>query len=343
MRAPDFWAHDGLAAHVLSPLGEAYGLAGRLRRHLVRPVRAAVPVVCVGNLTVGGAGKTPVALALAARLIARGRRPHLLTRGYGGRLAGPVRVDPARHDAAAVGDEALLLAAAAPTWCARDRVRGANAAIAAGADVLILDDGFQNPHLHQDLALLVVDGGFGFGNGRLLPAGPLRETVAAGFARVGAVVELGVDEIGLDRHLPPEVTRLGARLQAGPDAPDLRDRRVVAFAGIGRPEKFFRSLAEAGARLVGRYGFADHHRYRRHELRALLAEARDHDALCVTTAKDAVRLPEAVRAVITIWSVAVIWQDHDTLDRLLDELGRGACSDHEKPAKPRLGGRPSAG
>lgn len=342
MRAPDFWAHDGLAAHVLSPLGEAYGLAGRLRRQLASPVRAAVPVICVGNLTVGGAGKTPVVLALAARLIGRGRRPHLLTRGYGGRLVGPVRVDPARHDAAAVGDEALLLAAAAPTWCARDRVRGARAAIAAGADLLILDDGFQNPHLHHDMALLVVDGGFGFGNGRLLPAGPLRESPAAGFARASAVVQLGADEAGLDRHLPPAVTRLCARLRAGPEAPDLRGRPVVAFAGIGRPEKFFRSLAEAGARLVARHAFADHHRYRSRELQALLAEAENKAALCVTTAKDAVRLPQAFLAAITIWSVNVIWQDHDALDHLLDELGHGACNGHQKPSKLRLCGRSSA-
>ena len=323
MRAPDFWAHNGLAALALRPLGEAYGLAGRLRRHLARPARAAVPVVCVGNLTVGGAGKTPVALALAARLIGRGRRPHLLTRGYGGRLAGPVRVDPARHDAVAVGDEALLLAAAAPTWCARDRVRGAKAAVAAGADVLIMDDGFQNPHLHQDLALLVVDGGFGFGNCRLLPAGPLREPLAAGFGRAAAVVQLGADEAGVDRHLPSHVTRLRARLRVAPDAPDLRDRRVVAFAGIGRPQKFFRSLVEAGARLVGCHGFADHHRYRHHEVRVLLAEARDKDALCVTTAKDAVRLPDELGAAITIWSVVVSWQDHGALDRILDRLDRG--------------------
>jgi tetraacyldisaccharide 4'-kinase len=268
---------------------------------------------------VGGAGKTPVALALAARLSARGRRPHLLTRGYGGALAGPVRVDPASHGAAAVGDEALLLAAVAPTWCGHDRVRGASAAVAAGADLLILDDGFQNPRLHQDLALLVVDGGFGFGNHRLMPAGPLREPLDVGLARASAVVQLGVDEAGLERHLPGDVT-LRARLEAAPDAPDLRGRRVVAFAGIGRPEKFFRSLTEAGARLVGRHGFADHHRYRRHELRALLAEAEDKGALCVTTAKDAVRLPGELRAAITIWSVVVIWQDRSALDLLLDRL-----------------------
>jgi tetraacyldisaccharide 4'-kinase len=320
MRAPEFWARHTLPARLLSPLGEAYGLAGRLRRRLARPVRAAVPVICVGNLVAGGAGKTPVAMALAAQLIARGRRPHLLTRGYGGRLPGPLRVDPTRHDAAAVGDEALLLAGVAPTWCARDRVAGARAAVAAGADLLLMDDGLQNPSLHQDLALLVVDGAFGFGNRRLLPAGPLREPLAAGLARASAIVQLGDDEVGLDALLPRGVPRLHARLRPGPDAPDLRDRRLVAFAGIGRPEKFFRSLAEAGALPVARHAFADHHRYRRREVQAMLAEAAASDALCITTAKDRVRLPADLRASITILPVNVSWQDPAALAHLLDRL-----------------------
>jgi tetraacyldisaccharide 4'-kinase len=318
MHAPEFWAHDRLPARLLSPLGEAYGLAGRLRRGLVRPARAAVPVICVGNLTTGGVGKTPVAMALAEHLIAKGFCPHLLTRGYGGRGRGPVRVDPARHDAAAVGDEALLLADVAPTWCARDRARGAHAAVAAGAGLLIMDDGFQNPALYQDLALLVVDGSAGFGNHRLLPAGPLREPLAAGLARASAVIQVGPDLVGLDRLLPDGMPRLHARLVPAPHAPAVRHRRVLAFAGIGRPEKLFRSLADAGAALVGRHAFADHHRYRRREVLSLLSEAAALDALCITTTKDLVRLPEDLRCSITIWPVAVSWGDQEALERVLD-------------------------
>jgi tetraacyldisaccharide 4'-kinase len=320
MRAPEFWAGENLPARLLSPLGHIYGLAGRLRRRLARPVRAGIPVICVGNLVAGGAGKTPVVLALAERLRVQGRRPHLLTRGYGGRAAGPLRVDPARHDAATVGDEALLLAEAAPTWCACDRVAGARAAAAAGADLVIMDDGFQNPRLHQDLALLVVDGAFGFGNRRLLPAGPLREPISAGLARAAAVVELGQDATGLDRLLPRDIARFRAQLRPSPQAPRLEGRRAVAFAGIGRPQKFFRSLAEAGAVLVARHAFADHHRYRRREIEALLAEAAAKDALCVTTAKDRVRLSADLRGLITILPVTVNWQDPDGLDRLLNGL-----------------------
>jgi tetraacyldisaccharide 4'-kinase len=320
MRAPKFWAHDTLPGRLLAPLGEAYGLAGRLHRRLVRPVRAAVPVICVGNVVAGGAGKTPVVMALVAHLLAAGRRPHVLSRGYGGRLPGPLRIDPARHDAATVGDEALLLAEIAPTWCARDRVAGARAAVAAGADLLVMDDGFQNPSLHQDLAFLVVDGAFGFGNRRLLPAGPLRERLACGLARASAVVQLGDDEAGLDTLLPRGVPWLRARLCAGPDAPDLRGRRVVAFAGIGRPEKFFRSLADTGALLAGRHGFADHHRYRRREIGALLAEAAAKEALCVTTAKDRVRVPADLRPSITILPATVSWQDPAALAQVLDRL-----------------------
>jgi tetraacyldisaccharide 4'-kinase len=332
MRPPEFWTHDTLPGRLLRPFGAAYGLAGRLRRRWARPTRATVPVICVGNLVAGGAGKTPVAMALAAALIARGRRPHLLCRGYRGRLPGPVRVDPARHDAAAVGDEALLLAAVAPTWCARDRVAGAAAAVAAGADVLVMDDGLQNPWLQHDLALLVVDGGFGFGNRRLLPGGPLREPLAAGFARASAIVQLGDDEVGLEALLPRRLPRLCARLRPGPDAPDLRRRRVVAFAGIGRPEKFFRSLAEAGAVLLARHAFADHHRYRRREVQALLADAAARDAMCVTTAKDGVRLPADLRAAITILPVTVSWREPESLARFLECLpnrrNRRRLADH---------------
>jgi tetraacyldisaccharide 4'-kinase len=254
---PEFWAGRGLLSSLLLPLAWGYAAGAAAREAWTRPYRAGVPVVCVGNLVAGGAGKTPVALALAARLAASGTVPHILSRGYGGSLAGPVRVDRARHGAAETGDEPLLLAEAAPTWVARDRVAGATAAIAAGATVLLLDDGLQNPRLAKTLSLLVVDGATGFGNGRVLPAGPLREPVARGLARADHVVLLDDDAAGVLPLLQRKPV-LRARLVAQNGA-DFADRAVLAFAGIGRPAKFFTSLAATGARLVARHAFPDHH------------------------------------------------------------------------------------
>ena len=198
MRAPDFWRRGGgpLGA-VLTPLGWGYGLATRLRLAMANPFKASVPVLCVGNLIAGGAGKTPVTLSLGRRLMDQGRKVHFLSRGYGGRRAGPLRVDPDHHGAREVGDEALLLARCAPAWVARDRPGGCRAAIAGGARAIIMDDGFQNPYLAKDVSLLVVDGAYGFGNGRVMPAGPLREPVEAGLARADALVLIGADGAGV--------------------------------------------------------------------------------------------------------------------------------------------------
>jgi tetraacyldisaccharide 4'-kinase len=316
MRAPDFWASGGLPSTLLAPLAALTAAGGVLRQALARPWQAPVPVLCVGNLVAGGAGKTPVVLDLAARLAARGRRPHILTRGYGGRLAGPIRVEPATHAAADTGDEPLLLARAAPVWVARDRVAGARAAVAAGAELLLLDDGFQNPALAKDLALLVVDGGYGFGNGRLLPAGPLRESLARGLARADAVVVLGADRAGVTAAIGAARPVLHARL-APRGATDLRGRAVIAFAGIGRPAKFYATLRELGARLAATHDFADHHPYRTDEIETLLAAARAADAVLVTTEKDWVRLPPALRPAVRAVAVAVEWRDPERLVELL--------------------------
>jgi tetraacyldisaccharide 4'-kinase len=317
MRAPEFWAEDGLPARFLDPFGRLFGLAGRARRRLVRARPAPVPAICIGNLTVGGAGKTPTALALAERLLASGRSPHLLTRGYGGRTRGPLRVDPERHDCTLVGDEALLLAAAAPTWVARDRLAGARAAAAAGADCVLMDDGLQNPYLAPDLAFVVVDGDYGFGNCRLLPAGPLRERLEDGLARTAAVIRIGSDRRGVDRLLPAGLPRLEAELCPAPGAPPIAGRRLLAFAGTGRPGKLFATLSAAGAELVGCEPFADHHRYRRAEIERLLCRAARAGADCITTAKDAVRLPPDLRASVAVLPVVVRWRQPEALDSLV--------------------------
>src|SRR5713226_4420313 len=316
--APEFWARPGLVPDLLQPLAWAYAAAGAARHAWTHPWRAPVPVICVGNLVAGGAGKTPVAITLARRLQAGGHAVHLLSRGYGGSLAGPVAVDRARHDAAQVGDEALLLADAAPTWIARDRAAGARAAIAAGAQCLLLDDGLQNPTLAKDLSLLVIDGAYGLGNGRVLPAGPLREPLQSGLARADAVVLMGEDRAGVTPLLAGK-TVLRARL-APENAAALAGRAVVAFAGIGRPAKFFTTLERIGARLAARHAFPDHHPYRTAELQRLLAEAYAAHAVLVTTAKDAVRLPTEWRARMEVLTVTAEFDDVAALDRLIDRV-----------------------
>ncbi len=318
MRAPDFWRHDGPPARLLSPFGWAYDATGRLRRGLVRPWRAPVPVICVGNLVAGGAGKTPVALSLAALLIARGRRPHFLSRGHGGRLAGPVRVDPDLHGAGEVGDEALLLAAVAPSWVARDRAAGARAAVADGAEIIVMDDGMQNPGLAKDLSLMVIDGGYGFGNRRVMPAGPLRETLDDGLARADAAVLIGADETGAEAALAGRLPLLRARIEPLPTTEPLGGKDVLAFAGIGRPEKFFATLREMGCRLISARGFPDHHVFRAEEVAALLEHAVAAGAVAVTTAKDAVRLPPEARALVRVLEIDIAWRDEDAIATLID-------------------------
>ena len=317
MRAPDFWHRDDaaakLAAAALAPLSHLYGATVRWKARHTTPYRARIAVVCIGNLTAGGTGKTPIAIAVADAIIARGKNPFFLTRGFGGRLAGPVVVDR-NHTAAEVGDEPLLLARKAATVVARDRRLGAILAVERGADVIVMDDGHQNFTLHKDLSLIVVDGEHGFGNGHILPAGPLREPVGQGLRRADAVIVAGDGTPVLPAFNGPVLRARVAPL----DTAEWRGRRVVAFAGIGRPEKLFRSLAGLGAELVATIAFADHHPYTNEELAGLKAQA--NGAPLVTTEKDYVRLAETDRDGITYLPVAATIEPQDALDCLLDSL-----------------------
>jgi tetraacyldisaccharide 4'-kinase len=285
MRAPGFWwRKSGAAAALLSPLAAIYGSIAA-RRLAQSGERVGVPVICIGNPTVGGAGKTPTAIMVARMLAAAGGRPAFLTRGYGGKLSGPVQVE-ASHTAADVGDEPLLLARVASTVVSRDRVAGARLAIAAETSVIVMDDGFQNPALAKDLSILVIDGARGIGNGQVIPAGPLRTPLAPQLARAHAILIVG------DGPMPAtNLPTFHGRLV--PDRAALarvENRRVLAFAGIGDPQKFFATLAAAGINAQIQRGFADHHRYRADEAAALIAEAERHDLALVTTEKDLVRL-----------------------------------------------------
>jgi tetraacyldisaccharide 4'-kinase len=294
MRAPGFYFRPpGFLSNLLLPFGSLYGVvaAARMRR---RGVRAGVPVVCVGNPTLGGAGKTPTALALAQALAEMGEQPCFISRGYGGNHAGPLAVDPARDRAVEIGDEPLLLARAFPTIVARDRVAAAKLAIENGASVLVLDDGFQNPSLVKDCALLVIDRASGLGNGQVFPAGPLRAPLAAQLALAHGIVLVGdgnaADEVASEA-LRLKLPVLTAKLIPDPTAAaELSGRNVLAFAGIGHPGKFFATLTALGAKIGEARTFADHHRFSASEASALVADAKVRGLLLVTTEKDLARL-----------------------------------------------------
>lgn len=325
MRAPDFWyAEDpSLMPILLQPLAALFSAGGALRQLLIKAEAAPVPVICIGNLVAGGAGKTPVALSIAHLARARGWTPAFVSRGYGGSYREPVlKVEPELHRSTQVGDEALLLAATAPCWVARDRRLGARAAAAGGADLVIMDDGFQNPGLRKDLSIIVVDGKVGFGNGKIMPAGPLREPVGRGLSRADAVVVMGEDKRNVALDLSPTVPLIKARLGPRDGAVDFAGRAVVAFAGIGRPEKFFETLQALNCEIVARHAFADHHNYSHDEVARICAEAEIKGAIPVTTEKDAVRLASDQRARIRVLPVAVEWQDEAVIGRLLSRLDK---------------------
>ncbi len=321
--APAFWTRDGVLPRILSPLS-AIVAAVTARRVSRGGWRAPLPVICCGNVTVGGAGKTTVAIDLATRLVARGVPVHILLRGYGGSSRGPRLVMP-DDPANLVGDESLLLARVAPTWIGADRAASARLAVAAGAQVLLMDDGLQSPGLVKDLSILVIDGESGFGNGRVLPAGPLREPVAAGAARCQVAVLIGDDVSGAVAQLPPDYPVLRARLVQDATIDALKGQRVLAIAGIARPAKFFDPLARAGVLVLETRAFPDHHAFTRAELKAVLDRGAETGAVVVTTPKDAVRLPADLRARLTVVGVRLDWDDAAGIEALLAGLvGLGA-------------------
>ncbi len=333
LRAPEFWNHASgpaaapLARALLEPVSWLYQAGANVQANAIRAAHPGAPVICIGNLTLGGAGKTPVALAILERLQAQDITVHALSRGYGGRLRGPITVDEAVHTFRDVGDEALLLSRKAPTWVAKNKVAGARAAVQAGADVVVLDDGFQNRSIAKDLSLVVIDADSGLGNGRVFPAGPLRENAARGLERADAIVLLGAD-LDTQAHsqwralTPAHVPILTAHV--APRGP-IPLGPIFAFAGIARPQKFFDGLRAAGAELKATATYPDHHPFSGPDLVALRENARRHNAHLITTEKDHVRLPRQMRRIVHAWPVAAEFHEPAKLDALIDSaLDRSA-------------------
>ncbi len=324
MREPHFWrvtdkrsrAAAPMTKLLMTPLSMIYRWAGARRIAQTVPQDAGLPVVCVGNLTLGGAGKTPITAAVRAHYLVKGKRAASLSRGYGGSNEGPLRVDPATHTAKEVGDEPLMLSALGETWIAKNRVAGAQAMKADGVQLVVMDDGHQNPTLKKTLSLVVIDASAPFGNGHVFPKGPLREPVDVGLTRADAVVLMGDGEVPALADFKGVVLR--ARL--APLAP-LPAGRYVAFAGIGRPERFFDSLQrQAGVDLAESVPFPDHHVFEPSDISYLMKLATERDTKLITTDKDHVRLPADMKSKVMRASVEAKFDDPAAFAALLDRV-----------------------
>ena len=320
MREPEFWRGKTLMGRLLSallsPIGALYGRSVRLKKAVTQPYRPEARVVCVGNLTAGGTGKTPVAIAIGRMLMARGKKIAFLSRGYGGNSFGPVEVDPSHHGAEEVGDEPLLLAAVAPTVVARDRAAGAQLCQSLGAEIIVMDDGHQNFQVAKDLSIVVVNAAEGFGNGKLIPAGPLREPIEEGLARADAVVLTGSGNPKLSSFNGPTLRARTMAISSGA----LIGQPVFAFAGIANPERFFDLVRLTGADLSGKQVFDDHHVFTPVELSDLKTAAEQAGARLVTTEKDYVRLDRSKREGITPVPVCAMFDDEAAIGALLDRI-----------------------
>lgn len=332
MRQPAFWIDNAgrsssrVTRALVSPLGWLYAAAGAARIARTTPEHVDIPVICVGNLTLGGTGKTPVSITLLERLKALEATPYALSRGWRGRLKGPLQVDPDTHSARDVGDEPLLLARVAPAIISADRPAGAKLAAASGASIIVMDDGHQNPTLHKDFSFVVVDNEAGWGPGTIFPAGPLREPVSTGLSRANAVIVMtsGPDDTPRYEALglaDLEIPVFHAWLAPSAPAPD---GRLLAFAGIGRPQKFFDGLKAAGGELADAISFPDHHSFSAGDLKQLADLAESWQARLITTEKDHVRLPPDMRAQVLSFPVQAVFADPARIDDCLASLLRQA-------------------
>ena len=319
MKTPSFWHADGFIPKLLEPLAQLYKCLSFLERSLRSKTKIEIPVLCIGNLVSGGAGKTPIALSIGQILNVK-HNISFHTRGYGGIEAGPIEVNPDEHSSYEVGDEALILSEVGSTWVSRNRTAGAIAAKNSGFEIVIMDDGFQHTSLVKTLSFVIIDGPYGFGNGRLIPAGPLREPIYSGLKRADVIVLVGEVNPSIIELLPNNKPLLRASLVPAEMGTQLSNNNVIGFAGIGRPTKFLETLEKMGLNIIDFVAFPDHYRFRESEIRELYEKATEVDAILVTTFKDMKRVPKNVAHLCQPIGITVMWEDDSEIQQLLDSV-----------------------
>ena len=318
MKTPRFWKSKNLISTTLLPLGWIYSGLTAARLKFKKSGKVNIPVICLGNITAGGSGKTPTAVTLAKLLQKKGYHPYFVSRGYGGKLSGIILTKDSSYTAAEVGDEPLVLSRIAPVSINPDRYQAALKAQEQGADIIIMDDGFQNPSLKKDISILIIDGGFGFGNQRPLPAGPLRENLQNGLKRANAALIIGEDKNNCAQEMKNLPLFHGKIKEIEPQT---KPTQVIAFAGIGRPEKFYQSLENCGMNIISRHDFPDHHFYTEKELQSLLHEAQEKKAALYTTAKDIVKIPLPLRPKFNVLEIEIeIEKEQELMSFILSRL-----------------------
>ena len=312
--SPKFWNDESSnLVRILDPISRVYSFISNVRLNSVTPVKAEVPVVCIGNVVLGGAGKTPTVELVCNLLREKFQNPHILTAGYGGYLKNVVRVDPQLHSYLQVGDEALLSATVAPTWIGKNRVNSGKAAVLGGADVLVMDDGFQNNSIEKDLKILVIDSKQAFGNGHLFPAGPLRETATSGINKSDIVLIIGERNEELEsqvKSVNPDIPIFRAKMEVDNQL-EIENNRVVGFCGLGFPQKFKKTLIDCGYEVIDFVEFSDHHPYTITEIQKLINGAKSVNATLVTTMKDFVKIPAVFKNEMSVVTIKLVPESND--------------------------------
>jgi tetraacyldisaccharide 4'-kinase len=321
LKAPKFWylKKDTILSRSLYPLSLLFRLGTKLRNIISRTHKFSFPIICIGNIVVGGAGKTPVAIKIGGLLKLAGYNPHFISKGYAGVIKRSTLIE-SWHSPKSVGDEPLLLSTIAPTWIGEDRVNSIRLAKNMGADCIIMDDGFQNPTIHKDFSIIVINASQEFGNTRVMPAGPLRESIKSGLSRTNLIIVIGEITNNLQKNIPDHIPVIQAKFKINNENKIFKGQKITAFAGIAYPEKFFTSLREQGAKIIKEVTYPDHHIYDENDLLNLAETANKTQSILVSTQKDFVRIPKPYRSLVNTLEGKIFFEKEDIIKEILTNI-----------------------